>query len=67
MRNIGGKVEILGPAEAPVARIKGSYRWQILLKGKDFKAQVAAIDLLKVEALKLGLKMKVDVDPMNFM
>ncbi len=61
------KIEILGPAEAPLAKIKGKYRWQILLKGRDLKTQAAVVDTLRTEALKMGLEVKVDVDPMNFM
>ncbi|MFB3925903.1 MAG: primosomal protein N', partial [Syntrophales bacterium] len=30
-----GRVDILGPSEAVIARIKGRYRWQILLKGRN--------------------------------
>lgn len=62
-----GKIEILGPAEAPVAKIRGRYRWQLLLKGGDIQVQVFIIDAIRVEAAKQGLEVKVDVDPMNFM
>ena len=61
------KVEILGPAEAPIARIKGRYRWQLLLKGKDISAQLAVVNAVRAEAVKNGLEVKVDVDPINFM
>ena len=61
------QIEILGPAEAPVAKIRGRYRWQLLLKGDDLKAQVFIIDAIRAEAAKQGLEVKVDVDPMNFM
>lgn len=60
-------VEILGPAEAPVSKIRGRYRWQILLKGGDTKAQIIMVDIIRAEAAKRGLEVKVDVDPMNFM
>jgi primosomal protein N' len=43
------------------------YRWQLLLKGDDLRAQVFIIDAIRAEAVKLGLEVKVDVDPMNFM
>ncbi|MCX5832728.1 MAG: primosomal protein N' [Deltaproteobacteria bacterium] len=61
------KIEILGPAEAPVAKLRGRYRWQLLLKGDDIRAQVSIIDAIRAEAVKQGLEVKVDVDPMNFM
>lgn len=61
------KIEILGPAEAPVAKLRGRYRWQLLLKGDDTRAQAFIIDAIRAEAVKQGLEVKVDVDPMNFM
>jgi primosomal protein N' (replication factor Y) (superfamily II helicase) len=30
-----GKVDVMGPIEAPLARIAGHYRWQIIVKGSD--------------------------------
>ncbi|MDO8723388.1 MAG: primosomal protein N' [Syntrophales bacterium] len=65
--NMGKKVEVLGPAASPVAKIKGRYRWQLLLKGKDINAQCAIVDVIRKEAVKIGLEVKVDVDPMDFM
>jgi primosomal protein N' (replication factor Y) len=61
------KVEILGPVEAPVSKIRGRYRWQILLKGGAAKGQIFMVDIIRAEAAKCGLEVKVDVDPMNFM
>lgn len=65
-KEVEGKVEILGPAEAPVFKIRGRYRWQLLLKGKDINAQCAIVEAVRAEAVKAGLDIKVDVDPMNF-
>jgi primosomal protein N' (replication factor Y) len=62
-----GKVEIIGPAESPIAKIKGRYRWHLLLKGKDTRAvHDLAKDILS-KASVTGLDVKVDVDPLNFM
>jgi primosomal protein N' (replication factor Y) len=30
----GKEIQVLGPAEAPMAKLKGKYRWQILVKSK---------------------------------
>ncbi len=60
-------IDILGPVEAPVSKIRGRYRWQLLLKGQDTKAQMIMIDMIRAEAAKARLEVKVDVDPMNFM
>lgn len=62
-----GKIEIIGPTESPIGKIKGRYRWQLLLKGKDtFAVNRAAQDILS-KALDTGLDIKIDVDPVNFM
>ncbi len=62
-----GKVEIMGPAEAPIAQIKGRYRWHILLKGEDIKALHALVKNILTKAESDGIDIKVDVDPVNFM
>ncbi|HVO65438.1 MAG TPA: primosomal protein N' [Syntrophales bacterium] len=67
INKLKGKVEIIGPAESPIAKIKGRYRWQLLLKGKDTHAvHNLAKDILSKTYLT-GLDIKVDVDPLNFM
>ncbi len=67
INKLKGKVEIIGPAESPIAKIKGKYRWQLLLKGKDARAiHDLAKDIL-LRASVTGLDVKVDVDPLNFM
>jgi primosomal protein N' (replication factor Y) len=62
-----GKVDIIGPAESPLARIRGRYRWQLLLKGYDS----GVLRRLALETLSrqnvAGIGVIVDVDPMNFM
>jgi primosomal protein N' (replication factor Y) len=61
------KVEVIGPAQSPIARIKGRHRWQLLLKGKDARAlHNMAKDILS-KASVTALDIKVDVDPLNFM
>jgi primosomal protein N' (replication factor Y) (superfamily II helicase) len=63
-----GRIEALGPIEAPLARISGQYRWQLLLKG----AQVGPLHRL-VRALlsafnrPADVQVTVDVDPLFLM
>ena len=47
----GNKVEIIGPAESPLAKIRGRFRWQMLLKSDNANAlhQLAAELLQKWE------------------
>jgi primosomal protein N' (replication factor Y) len=56
---------IMGPAPAPIARIKNRWRWHFLIKAKDLSV---ARDELKKRASWFGgsraIKIEVDVDPM---
>jgi primosomal protein N' (replication factor Y) len=60
---------VLGPAPAPLARLRGRHRFQILLKGRDRDAvHGAAARLLDAAArLPRGLRVAVDVAPVNMM
>jgi len=60
-------VEVIGPAESPIARIKGRYRWQILLKSDNFQALHSLARHLLTSDSPGQLDIKVDVDPINFM
>ncbi|MDQ5984478.1 MAG: primosomal protein N' [Syntrophus sp. SKADARSKE-3] len=60
-------VDIIGPAESPLARIRGRYRWQLLLKGYDSGVlRRLAQEILSCQTTA-GISVVVDVDPMNFM
>ena len=66
-KKLKGKVEVIGPAESPIAKIKGRHRWQLLLKGEDPRIlRNLAMELL-AKAAATGLDIKVDIDPVNFM
>jgi len=60
-------IDVLGPAEAPIARIKGRHRWQLLLMGKDSQALHALVRDILAGTKQQDLDIKVDVDAMNFM
>lgn len=66
-----GKVQILGPAPAPLARLKGKYRWNLLLKspGREPLRSLARqlMASLPRGAPLSGISLAVDVDPQNFM
>ena len=61
------RIDVLGPAEAPIARIKGRHRWQLLLMGKESGTLRAVVKDVLAGAGQKNLDIKVDVDPMNFM
>lgn len=58
-------VRLLGPAPAPIARIKGKCRWQLLVKGASHTALVPLVaEIERVQQdLPSSIKVAVDVDP----
>jgi primosomal protein N' (replication factor Y) len=63
------RIEILGPAEAPLAVIRGRHRWRLLVKApreidvQDYlRAWLAALPPLKGD-----IRLTVDVDPYTFL
>ena len=66
-RREGGSVSVLGPAEAPLYKVKGRYRWQLLLKGVNIAALHSLAEQILAHSKDPGLRIKVDVDPVNFM
>jgi primosomal protein N' (replication factor Y) len=59
--------EVVGPAEAPLSRIKGRYRWQLLLKGRDARVLHDLVREVLVRTAGEPIDIKIDVDPVNFM
>jgi primosomal protein N' (replication factor Y) len=60
-----GKVELLGPAPAPLARLRGRYRMRLLLRADErapLRAVVAAL-AAKLGGLDRRVRAAVDVDP----
>lgn len=63
------KIKVLGPAEAPLAVIRGRHRFRLLVKAAreaDLQAYVRAW-LEQAPAPKGGVRLVVDVDPYNFL
>ncbi|RLF61096.1 MAG: hypothetical protein DRN37_01570 [Thermoplasmata archaeon] len=62
----GKEIRILGPAEAPLFRVKGKYRWQILVKSRKaamINHLVEAVDrLFRGKLQSKGVQLSVDVD-----
>jgi primosomal protein N' (replication factor Y) len=61
-------VSVLGPAEAPIAMIRGRHRFRLLVKsGRDFDLSAWLRDWMARAPKPTGnLKISVDVDPYNF-
>jgi primosomal protein N' (replication factor Y) len=65
-----GSLRILGPAPAPIARIKGDHRFQILIKARSRKRAREALDLAMQRVIAAGHNPRcfsVEVDPISLM
>jgi len=60
-------LEVLGPAPAPLTRLRDRYRWQLLVKGERLEALHEFVRRLEGEISSLSkadkVKISVDVDP----
>lgn len=62
------KIQILGPAQAPMARIRGKYRFRILVKSpKDIDIQKTIDAWLSTIQVPSAVKVAIDIDPQSFM
>jgi len=65
----GGAVRLLGPAPAPIERLRGRYRHRFLLRGADRPAlrQVAASVAARIDEGVSPARASVDVDPVSML
>ncbi len=62
-------IQVLGPAEAPVALIRGRYRWRLLVKApkeQDIQAFLRSW-MAALPKMPTDIQVRVDVDPYNFL
>ncbi len=64
----GKEADILGPAPAPIEKIRNFWRWHIILKGKNSRKlrERASVLLEEMKGCR-GIKIDIDVDPVNLM
>ncbi|MCK5157224.1 MAG: primosomal protein N' [Spirochaetales bacterium] len=60
--------EILGPAECPLSKISGNWRWQIIIRSSSLNIlhQVTAMFMNRVKKGS-GIFIEVDIDPVNLL
>ena len=66
---LADRIDVLGPAEAPVAVVRGRYRWRLLVRAPreiDIQAYLRAWMSFLPE-VKGDLRLVVDVDPYSFL
>ena len=60
--------DVLGPSPAPLARVRGRYRWQVLAKEREeMAARRGLLELLRTLAVPRETKVLVDVDPVDLL
>ena len=67
VRKQQGQFEILGPAPAPIARLRGQFRMQLFLKGPSRREMREAIEGVLAQYPELKRRAVVDVDPVSML
>ena len=63
-------LKVLGPAEAPVPRLKNEYRYQLLIKAKDRRILNQTLQQLRAYAIEHkwnATSLVIDVDPLTLL
>ena len=60
-------IELLGPTSAPLARLKGKYRWHLLLKSADDAALQSLLSETLPPIRRAVTGCTLDVDPLSLM
>jgi primosomal protein N' (replication factor Y) len=61
-------VELLGPAPAPIALLRGRHRWRLLIRAqREVNVQAFMRSWLQSARTKGGLRVEVDIDPYSFL
>jgi primosomal protein N' (replication factor Y) len=66
---IADRIEVLGPAEAPIAVIRGRHRWRILVKAPredDIQGYLRAW-AAEIPKMPTDVKISLDIDPYSFL
>jgi len=66
-RSGASRLRLSGPAPAPIERVQGRWRFQILLRAADRGSLLAALETCVPEHAPSGTQVAVDVDPQDLM
>lgn len=65
---VGEQVEVLGPAAAPIEKLRNRYRWQLLLRGKESSAVLElASKARELLPTSRTVRLHIDVDPYSML
>jgi primosomal protein N' (replication factor Y) len=63
------ELRVLGPAPAPIERIKRRYRWQVLVKSRQLRTMRSALTRMRAEigphAERQHVSLAIDIDPVR--
>ncbi len=68
--NLSKNIEILGPAQAPIFKVRGKYRFRLMIKSSTANQLAYLLNYTLPDIrnmLPAGCKMLVDVDPINML
>src|SRR5215510_7149671 len=65
LRTAGEPYRVLGPAPAPLARLKGEYRAQLFIKGTNRPSMRETLQSVLAERPEIRRRTIVDVDPLS--
>jgi primosomal protein N' (replication factor Y) len=64
-------LRVLGPAPAPIERIKQRYRWQVMVKSRELKPMRVALSAMRAEvgpsAERDDVYLAIDIDPVRML
>jgi primosomal protein N' (replication factor Y) (superfamily II helicase) len=65
------ELRVLGPAPAPIGRIKRRYRWQVLVKSRQLRTMRSALTRMQAEigpyAERQQVSLAIDIDPVRML
>jgi primosomal protein N' (replication factor Y) len=67
LRCLPDGLRLSGPAPAPLERLQGRWRFQVLLRAVDRRAVLAALEVAIPDRPPAGVQIAVDVDPQDLM
>jgi primosomal protein N' (replication factor Y) (superfamily II helicase) len=66
--HVQDRIEILGPAPAPIQKLRNRYRWQLLLKGKQSSSLLELAKQVRAAFPRSrSIRLHIDVDPYNML
>jgi primosomal protein N' (replication factor Y) (superfamily II helicase) len=67
----GDVMRVLGPAPAPIERLRGRYRWQVVVRSAEAAAMRAALASMQSQLggreARGGVFVGIDLDPVNML